>query len=94
MITDRNGELNPALADERVRQAIAYSIDRDAYNDAIHAGRADTSGGIYPSNFSQFHWPEFDDLFAYDPDRAYFAEAGYSDGLTITMPIMPATHRG
>ena len=70
LITDRNGELNPALADERVRQAIAYSIDRDAYNDAIHAGRADPSGGIYPSNFSQFHWPEFDDLFAYDPDRA------------------------
>ena len=92
LITDRNGELNPALADERVRQAIAYSIDRDAYNDAIHAGRADTSGGIYPSNFSQFHWPEFDDLFAYDPDRAreLLAEAGYGDGLTITMPIMPA----
>lgn len=92
LITDRNGELNSALADERVRQAIAYSIDRDAYNDAIHAGRADPSGGIYPSNFSQFHWPEFDDLFAYDPDRAreLLAEAGYGDGLTITMPIMPA----
>jgi len=92
LITDRNGELNPALADERVRQAIAYSIDRDAYNDAIHAGRADPSGGIYPSNFSQFHWPEFDDLFAYDPNRAkeLLAEAGYGDGLTITMPIMPA----
>ena len=92
LITDRNGELNPALADERVRQAIAYSIDRDAYNDAVHAGRADASGGIYPSNFSQFHWPEFDDLFAYDPDRAreLLDEAGYGDGLTITMPIMPA----
>lgn len=92
LITDRNGELNPALADERVRQAIAYSIDRDAYNDAIHAGRADASGGIYPSNFSQFHSPEFDDRFSYDPERAreLLAEAGYGDGLTIEMPIMPA----
>ena len=78
IITDRNGELNPALADERVRQAIALSVDREAYNDAIHAGRADPSGGIYPSNFSQFHWPEFDDTFAYDPDTARAAaEAGY-----------------
>lgn len=92
IITDRNGELNPALADERVRQAIALSVDRVAYNDAIHAGRADPSGGIYPSNFSQFHWPEFDDKFAYDPDtaRELLAEAGYGDGLTIEMPIMPA----
>ena len=92
IITDRNGELNPALADERVRQAIAYSIDRDAYNDAIHAGRADPSGGIYPSNFSQFHWADFDDRFSYDPERAreLLAEAGYGDGLTIEMPIMPA----
>ena len=92
IITDRNGELNPALADERVRQAIALSVDRESYNDAIHAGRADPSGGIYSSNFSQFHWPEFDDKFGYDPDRAreLLAEAGYGDGLTIEMPIMPA----
>ena len=92
LITDRGGELNPALGDERVRQAIALSVDREAYSDAIHAGRSDTSGGIYPSNFSQFYWAEFDDKNSYDPDRAreLLAEAGYPDGVTITMPIMPA----
>lgn len=92
LIADRGGELNPALGDERVRQAIALSVDREAYNDAIHAGRSDTSGGIYPSNFSQFHWPEFDDKNSYDPERAreLLAEAGYPDGVTITMPVMPA----
>lgn len=92
LITDRNGELNPALGDERVRRAIALSIDRNAYNDAIHAGRADPSGGIYPSNFGQFHWSEFDDKYSYDPTaaRELLAEAGYPDGVTIEMPIMPA----
>jgi len=92
LITDRGGELNPALGDVRVRQAIALSVDRAAYSDAIHAGRSDTSGGIYPSNFSQFYWPEFDDKNSYDPERAreLLAEAGYPDGVTITMPIMPA----
>ena len=92
LITDRGGELNPALGDERVRQAIALSVDRAAYSDAIHAGRSDTSGGVYPSNFSQFYWSEFDDKNSYDPEqaRALLAEAGYADGVTITMPIMPA----
>lgn len=92
LITDRGGELNQALGDERVRQAIALSVDREAYSDAIHAGRSDTSGGIYPSNFTQFYWPDFDNKNSYDPEqaRALLAEAGYADGLTITMPIMPA----
>ncbi len=92
LITDRGGELNPALGDVRVRQAIALSVDRAAYSDAIHAGRSDTSGGIYPSNFSQFYWADFDDKNSYDPERAreLLAEAGYPDGVTITMPIMPA----
>ena len=92
LITDRGGELNPALGDERVRQAIALSVDRAAYSDAIHSGRSDTSGGVYPSNFSQFYWSEFDDKNSYDPEqaRALLADAGYADGLTITMPIMPA----
>ena len=43
------------------------------------------------ANF-QFHWADFDDRFSYDPERAreLLAEAGYGDGLTIEMPIMPA----
>ena len=75
-----------------IRQAIAYSIDRDAYNQAIHAGRGDDTGGIYPAAFSDWHVPELDDTFSYDPEKAMelLAEAGYPDGITLQTPIMPA----
>ncbi len=77
---------------DQIRQAVAYAIDRDAYNQAIHAGRGDDKGGIYPSAFSDWHVPELDDTFTYDPERSreLLAEAGYPDGITLQTPIMPA----
>ncbi len=92
VITGRDGAIDEPLADERVRQAIALSIDRDAYNNAIHAGKGDSLGGVYPPAFGDWYSPELDDLPQYDPDRAreLLAEAGYPDGVTIQMPIMPA----
>ncbi len=77
---------------ELIREAVALSIDREAYNEAIHAGRGEATGGIYPAAFSDWHVPELDDTFTYDPDRAreLLAEAGYPDGITLQTPIMPA----
>lgn len=92
LITDREGGLNEPLANADVRRAILLSLDREAYNDAIHAGKADTLGGIYPPAFGQFHIPELDDKYGYDPEQArqLLTDAGYPDGITIEMPIMPA----
>lgn len=92
VITGRDGGIDEPLADERVRQAIALSIDREAYNAAIHAGKGDSLGGVYPPAFGDWHDPELDDLYGYDPERAQelLAEAGYPDGVTVQMPIMPA----
>ncbi len=92
LIQGRGGETDAALADLRVRQAILYAMDLDAYGDAIHAGLSDAQGGIYPPAFTQFHVPELTDKYAYDPDRSreLLADAGYDDGLEVTMPIMPA----
>jgi len=58
----------------------------------IHAGLADTLGGYYPPAFADFYVSDFDEFNSYDPDRAreLLAEAGYPDGITINMPIMPA----
>ncbi|HWL41582.1 MAG TPA: ABC transporter substrate-binding protein [Ilumatobacter sp.] len=91
LIADREGGMFPELADQRVRQAIGYAIDRDAYNDIVHAGRGNTSGAIFPANFSQFYVPELEDLYTYDPERAreLLAEAGYPNGFTLQMPVMP-----
>lgn len=84
-----DGEL---LQDELIRQAIAYSIDRTAYNEAMHAGKGDDLGGVYPGAFGDWHVPALDDSFGYDPEKAreLLAEAGYPDGITISSPIMPA----
>jgi peptide/nickel transport system substrate-binding protein len=92
VITGRDGGIDEPLADERVRQAIALSIDRDTYNASIHAGKGDSLGGVYPPAFGDWHDGALDGLYSYDPDRAkeLLAEAGYGDGVTIQMPIMPA----
>lgn len=91
MIMDRAGEMEPPLADVRVRQAILKAMDLAAYNDSIHAGRGDGLGGMYPAAFSQFYIPELA-VDTYDPEgaKALLEEAGYGDGLTIHMPMMPA----
>ena len=82
IITDRAGEFDSPLADERVRRAILLSLDRDAYANAMHFGKADSLGGIYPPAFSQFNVPELDTKYTYDPEEArrLLAEAGYPDG--------------
>ena len=91
LIVDRNGTRDAPLADENVRKAILHAMDLDAYNDAIHAGKGDGASGYYPPAFSQFHDPALA-ASTYDPELAkqLLADAGYADGLTIEMPVMPA----
>ncbi len=91
IIVDREGATVPALADERVRQAIGYAIDREAFRDTIYAGQGDAIGGFYGPQFADWYDPELDDLFEYDPDKAreLLADAGYPDGFQVEMPVMP-----
>ena len=73
-----------ALADIRVRQAIAHAIDKENLANVLVGG----GGGrfqIYPPG-SAFHNPDLtEDPYSYDPDRAreLLAEAGYADGLSL-----------
>lgn len=89
---DRDGSLNPAFADERVREAITVAIDKEAILETISAGRGELTDQIFPTT-SQGYLEEWDtnDQFAYDPDRSreLLAEAGYADGFTLNMPISP-----
>jgi peptide/nickel transport system substrate-binding protein len=93
-IDDHNGKLDPAWADIRVRQAIAYAFDREGINEALYQGY----GLVSSQPFSEGQ-PEYvegaDDDYAYDLDRAkeLLAEAGYPDGLgkAITIPTLTGT---
>jgi len=77
-------DTNP-LRDKRVRQALSYGIDRKAISERIQQGTTAPAGQLL-----------LDDLFgasprvkppAYDPNRAkaLLAEAGYKNGLNITI---------
>ncbi|MFT4210337.1 MAG: ABC transporter substrate-binding protein [Microbacterium sp.] len=87
-LLDTQGEVVPALGDERVRQAIMYALDRDAITTAVFGGLAGPR--VQAANST---WLGFDDAlestYAYDPDAAkeLLSEAGYADGFTIPVVI-------
>ncbi len=69
---------NPAIQDKTVRQAIAYSIDRERNNDIANQGTAFAAHGLLPSFYKAFYEvPEQD--YPYDPELAnqLLDEAGW-----------------
>lgn len=90
VISDREGTMVPAFADERVRQAMSYAIDRQAFADAVQFGLSVPAYQPVDSG----HWsynPDVDGRFEYNPEKArtLLAEAGYADGFTFDMPSIP-----
>ncbi|MES1940003.1 dipeptide ABC transporter (Dipeptide-binding protein) [Salinisphaera sp. T5B8] len=74
------------LADRRVRQALNYAVDRDAFIRGAMAG----SGEAAYMNLPKSHWAydaQTAELYPHDPDkaRALLKEAGYADGVTLDM---------
>jgi peptide/nickel transport system substrate-binding protein len=70
---------DPILMNVRVRQALAYAIDRHAIVDYLRRGLADVSTGILPP----LSWAYAPDSFVFPHDpakaRALLDEAGYPD---------------
>ncbi|HEY2743218.1 MAG TPA: ABC transporter substrate-binding protein [Polyangia bacterium] len=70
---------DPILKDVRVRQAIAYAVDRKTIIDTKLHGRAQAATGMLPT----FHWAYEKDVkdYPFDPEQAkrLLDEAGYRD---------------
>ena len=86
-ITDAEGNPmvpNP-LRDWRVRKALSLSINREAIRDRIMGGAALPAKNIVPPGF--FGYVEGLEADPYDPEQAQalLTEAGYADGLNITL---------
>lgn len=73
--------------DVRVRQAIAYAIDREALVDSVLLGRASVANTPMPPLTYGQH--DVAAAYPHDPDRAkqLLAEAGHPDGLAIKFSV-------
>jgi peptide/nickel transport system substrate-binding protein len=88
LLFDRDGSLNPALADVRVRQAINYAFDRDTILKQLGGGYGEVTSQVFGTTTTAYD-EDLDDYYGYDPEKAkqLLAEAGYPDGFTLTMPV-------
>lgn len=80
--------------DIRVRQAVAHAIDKQAVLELFAQGFGETTyAWVSPSD--PWFDPDFDP-YPFDQDRAreLLAEAGYPDGVTIEMAVIPANPSG
>ncbi|EEB85447.1 Bacterial extracellular solute-binding protein, family 5 [Roseobacter sp. GAI101] len=89
-ILDRAGTLVPAFADPKVRMAMNYAINREAFSKAIEFGLSSPASQPYVAGLWQ-HDPSLEGRYSYDLDqaRALMKEAGYEDGFEFTMPSIP-----
>ena len=86
MVLDREGTITPALADPKVREAIAYAVDRDAIVASIGEEFATPSTQVANPTLPGY----IDDFgFDFDMDMAaeLMAESGYPDGFTWTILV-------
>ncbi|MCX5400131.1 ABC transporter substrate-binding protein [Streptomyces sp. NBC_00102] len=74
------GDGNPALLDQKVRQALFLAVDRKTIIDKVFQGHAVEGAGYIPPRFSAYQWqPAAGQQLSYDPARAatLLDEAGY-----------------
>ncbi|MCR2785076.1 MULTISPECIES: ABC transporter substrate-binding protein [unclassified Microbacterium] len=88
---DRDGVINPALTDERVRQAINYAVDRDTLLEQLQLGRGTATSQVFGPDSGAFV-DDLEEYYTYDPEKAteLLEEAGYADGFELKLPVIPA----
>lgn len=79
-----NGKRNPALADAKVRLAMAYAYDNNGVVEKIMNGFATAAGQMSPKGYIGYKetlTPRYD----LEKAKALMAESGYPDGFEATM---------
>lgn len=82
---------NSPFEDLRVRQAVAYAIDRDAIVEAFYAGLGTKATQFVPP--ALWGRADLDEAYPYDPERAreLLVEAGYENGFNTELWYMPVS---
>lgn len=87
LLLDRDGALNPAMGDVKVRQAINHALDRESILEQFQLGYGTVTNQVFGPD-SGAYVDELDEMYPYDPEKAkdLLAEAGYADGFDLTIP--------
>ncbi|WGD37293.1 ABC transporter substrate-binding protein [Lysinibacter sp. HNR] len=87
IIHDREGQIVPALADVRVRQAINHAVDGGAILQEIQKGRGTSTGQVFGPGATAYD-EALNSTYSYDPQkaRALMSEAGYASGFSVSFP--------
>lgn len=86
-LVDREGAVVPALADERVRQAINLAFDREAITSGLGKGFLNPTEQVFSPSGAAYS-EDLNDTYAQNIEDAkdLLADAGYPDGFGVTMP--------
>ncbi|MEN9660873.1 MAG: hypothetical protein RLZZ443_802 [Actinomycetota bacterium] len=86
LMFDRDGVKNKAIGDVRVRQAIAYAINRPALLKAVEYN-GQVTNQVFGTSTSAYQ-KKYDSYYTYNPTKAkqLLADAGYADGFTLDLP--------
>ncbi|KQQ90010.1 ABC transporter substrate-binding protein [Arthrobacter sp. Leaf137] len=89
LLYDRDGKINPEMANVKVRQAINYAFDRKTILDQQFLGQGTPTSQVFGPDSGAFV-ADLDNRYSYDPAKAkqLLAEAGYPEGFTLKIPTM------
>ena len=89
-LPDQAGNIIPALADVRVRQAINMAFDRDLIATSLNAGSSHPSNQVFSPLGEAFSEELLaTNSFNVDGAKKLMADAGYASGFAVTMPSTP-----
>ncbi|WP_319467463.1 ABC transporter substrate-binding protein [uncultured Pseudodesulfovibrio sp.] len=79
-----NGERNPALADPKVRLAMAYAYDNQGVVEKIMKGFGTAAGQLSPEGLAGYN-PSLTPRYDLEKAKALMAESGFANGFEATM---------
>jgi peptide/nickel transport system substrate-binding protein len=87
IIADRDGTIQPALKDVRVRKAINMALDRKNIVASAMSGLGKATQQVFYPTFEAYD-EKLDETYSYDVEGAkkLLAEAGYPNGFSVNMP--------